>query len=125
MSKFFFCKECGIEVPRKANSQRYCEACAAEKKRQQQRKKYVSKYVPKEGATYGNGHGTWDLRGKSLSEIALEARALGMSYGEYVNACNSGSMKAILLQRGISVQTARALIRKAKAEKTKKGKKTT
>lgn len=118
MSTFLICKECGIEVPRKSNRQKYCEACAAKKK------KCPSKYVPKEGATYGNGYGTWDLRGKSLSEIALEARALGMSYGEYVNACNSGSMKAILLQRGISVQTAKALIRKAKAEKTKKGKKT-
>lgn len=120
MSTFLICKECGIEVPRKANSQRYCEACATEKKR----KKYISKYVPKEGAKYGHGQGGWTLKGKSLSEIALEARALGMSYGEYVNACSAGKMSDILRARGISPQKAQGLIRKAYNDKNKKGKKT-
>ena len=120
MRTFLICKECGIEVPRKANSQRYCEACATEKKR----KKYISKYVPKEGAKYGHGQGGWTLKGKSLSEIALEARALGMSYGEYVNACSAGKMSDILRARGISPQKAQGLIRKAYNDKNKKGKKT-
>lgn len=120
MSEFFICKECGKETPRKANSQRYCADCAAEKKRQQAKKRYVSKYVPREAAKYGNGSGTWGLSGKSLGEISLEARALGMSYGEYVNACNTGAITKTLLSRGISPQTAKALIRKAKIKKGKK-----
>lgn len=121
--EFLYCKDCGIEVPRKSPNQVYCPDCAAKYKSHSVREKKppsIFKHTAK--PEYGNGEGQWNLRGKSLTDIALEAKALGMSYGEYVNACSSGKMENILAARGLCTITARNMIRKAKIENEKRKK---
>ena len=52
------------------------------------------------------------LEGKSLSEVALEAKALGMTYGQYVSACSVGTITKMLEADGISRDKARRMIQK-------------
>lgn len=101
--KTIICADCGKEVERRHPRQKYCPECAAGKK-------------PESLRSQPSG----DIYKKSLSDIALEARALGLSYGEYVSAVNSGKLKQILIARGITGAKANSLIRKAYAEKEKR-----
>lgn len=61
----------------------------------------------------------WDLKGKSLDQIVCEARALGVSYGMYVSACNFGTVERLLANRGITDGLKR--ISRAWRERQKKG----
>ena len=48
----------------------------------------------------------FDLSGKDLAEVALEAKTLGMSYGEYTSACFGGTIEKKLIMQGISREEA-------------------
>lgn len=61
--------------------------------------------------------GMFDLTGKELGDVALEARSLGMSYGEYVTAATTGTISARLAVRGISPAQAKKKIEKGYSER--------
>lgn len=56
---------------------------------------------------------TFDIDGKSLNEVALEAKALGMTYGSYCTACSAGTIIKTLASKGITPVDARSRIQKA------------
>ena len=60
----------------------------------------------------------FDLSGKDLAEVALEAKALGMSYGEYTSACFGGTIERKLAMQGISREEAGKMIANAKRKRT-------
>ena len=66
----------------------------------------------------------FSLAGKSLAEVSLEARALGMSYGQYTSACSGGTIGAVLAADGISRDKARRLIAAEKKRNTPAKRKT-
>ena len=121
------CLECGAEIPKTPNRQ-YCSACARKRRRQQdavRREQYKragrkKTAVPPEQKERNE---LFSLAGKSLAEVSLEARALGMSYGQYTSACSGGTIGAILAADGISRDKARRMIIKARERRNKTTKK--
>lgn len=65
----------------------------------------------------------FDLSGKDLAEVALEAKTLGMSYGEYTSACFGGTIEKKLIMQGISREEAGKMIANAKRKKARAKKK--
>lgn len=112
------CLGCGQEIPKTPNRQ-YCSACARKRRRQQdevRREQYKragrkKTAVPPEQKKRNE---LFSLAGKSLAEVSLEARALGMSYGQYTSACSGGTIGAVLAADGISRDKARRMIIKAR-----------
>ena len=121
------CLGCGQEIPKTPNRQ-YCSACARKRRRQQdevRREQYKragrkKTAVPPEQKKRNE---LFSLAGKSLAEVSLEARALGMSYGQYTSACSGGTIVAILTADGISRDKARRMIIKARERRNKTTKK--
>ena len=116
------CLGCGQEIPKTPNRQ-YCSACARKRRRQQdevRREQYKragrkKTAVPPEQKKRNE---LFSLAGKSLAEVSLEARALGMSYGQYTSACSGGTIGAVLAADGISRDKARRLIAAEKKRNT-------
>jgi hypothetical protein len=44
----------------------------------------------------------WCLTGKGIAQVSAEAAALKLSYGEYVAGIETGTIEAILRDRGIT-----------------------
>lgn len=115
-TKTIKCSCCGQEIVAAPN-RKYCPYCAHERIKQQ-RKQGHERAVQrkKEKAAAEKTKNTRDklfaLEGKSLSEVALEAKALGMTYGQYVNACSVGTITKMLEADGISRDKARRMIQK-------------
>lgn len=71
------CQECGAVIPQTDKRRRYCDSCvhthklAAAKRRAEEHKAKKESVQPKPVV-------------KSIAEIQREARAAGMSYGQYV-----------------------------------------
>ena len=122
------CLGCGQEIPKTPNRQ-YCSACARKRRRQQdevRREQYKragrkKTAVPPEQKKRNE---LFSLAGKSLAEVSLEARALGMSYGQYTSACSGGTIGAVLAADGISRDKARRLIAAEKKRNTPAQRKT-
>lgn len=123
------CEACGGLTPGGRN-RKYCPACA--KKRARERMEAANagryRYTPnkKPQAEEVKRHYTrprrtgllFDLGGKELSEVALEAKTLGMSYGEYTSACFGGTIERKLAMQGVSREAAGHMIANAKRKKT-------
>ncbi|MBS5690015.1 MAG: hypothetical protein KHW95_07200 [Firmicutes bacterium] len=123
------CAGCGV-LTVGGHNRKYCPACA--KKRARERMEAANagryRYTPnkKPQAEEVKRHYTrprrtgllFDLGGKELSEVALEAKTLGMSYGEYTSACFGGTIEKKLIMQGISREAAGHMIANAKRKKT-------
>ena len=86
------CPRCGRAVERTAPNQIYCSNCSRMKKRPSGKKK---KSLQERLCDHR------DLRGKSLARVDAEAKAFGLSYGQYTAAVYSGGIDALLKSRGI------------------------
>lgn len=117
MNEYLVCKECGERAIRYHHSQKYCAACAAAKRSRRPRSPKldlsdvpknvcVSKVPPEKKG--------WSTHGKSLRLISAEAAELGMTYGQYMSAIQSGSIEDILIARGMTPSQWRAKLRAAK-----------
>lgn len=134
-AKMMTCEGCGGWMEYRPH-RKFCYTCAALRRQEQNaasrarqtalglyesRKKpkiVEHKYVkPKR-----TGH-LFDLTGKSLTEVALEARTLKLTYGAYSTACALGTIEAILASAGISRDAARRMIAAEKRRQTKTKKK--
>lgn len=117
------CQKCGSLIPA-AHGRKYCEDCAKERaveylieyRKEHQFKK--PKAEPKRNSRPRRSGVLFDLSGKDLAEVALEARTLGMTYGEYTTACFCGTIADKLLMQGVSRDKAASMIANAKREKT-------
>ena len=114
-TKTIKCLGCGCEIVAAPN-RKYCSDCAKARQREavKRARAKASSHSVKE---YGKEQITkrdklFALEGKSLSEVALEAKALGMTYGQYVSACSVGTITKLLEADGISRDKARRLIKK-------------
>lgn len=129
------CEECGGYVPYRPH-RKYCETCAANRKHRQdaksqkalvaQRKKTEPELRPTIKTPRRTGE-LFELSGKSLAEVSLEARTLGMTYGKYTSACALGTIEAVLNAQGISRDKAQHMVaaaKKARRAMQKKLKKT-
>ena len=121
------CLECGAGIPETPN-RKYCDECARSRRRQQdavRREQYKRAGREKTAASpvQKKRNELFSLAGKSLAEVSLEARALGMSYGKYTSACSGGTIGAILAADGISRDKARRMIIKARERRNKTTKK--
>lgn len=105
------CVECGKMAARNSSNQKYCRGCAAKKRYIQRpsRKKPVASETDV-------GRSAWDLTGKTLSELALEARAIGMTYGKYISACSTGTITEQLINMGLTPEEAKYKIKMAHDE---------
>ena len=116
------CAACGAQINR-AHGRVFCEDCAkarqAERNRTRSRDN-VKKPKP-EPAVYVRPRRTgrmFDLSGKDLAEVDLEAKTLGMTYGQYTAACAAGTIEQKLMMQGISREEATRLVKTAKRRKT-------
>lgn len=123
------CEKCGGLTPG-GHNRKYCPACA--KKRAKERMEAANagryRYTPnkKPQAEEVKRHYTrprrtgllFDLGGKELSEVALEAKTLGMSYGEYTSACFGGTIERKLAMQGVSREAAGRMIASATRKRT-------
>lgn len=125
------CKGCGTLFTRAHPSQKYCTECAMEKRRTSSLASKSKKLTEKDIADlgrWGAAHAPmtpfetpgWSTEGKSLRLVAAEARELGMSYGEYTSAIQSGRIEKILLSRGMTPEEWRAKLRAAKKKVSKR-----
>lgn len=126
------CEACGGLTPGGRN-RKYCPACA--KKRAKERMEAANagryRYTPNKKPQAEEKHYTrprrtgllFDLSGKDLAEVALEAKTLGMSYGEYTSACFGGTIEKKLIMQGISREEAGKMIANAKRKKARAKKK--
>lgn len=116
--RYIRCQECGGYIPYRPH-RKYCETCAANRRRRQnaesqkaliaQRRKPAPEIKPMLKRPRRSGD-LFDLSGKSLAEVSLEARTLGMTYGAYTSACALGTIEAILNAAGISRDKAQHMV---------------
>lgn len=92
--RYIECAKCGAAVERIAPNQKYCSLCGRGK-----RKKTRGKTGRRSLAERLADHR--DLSGKSLRRVDAEAKAFGLSYGQYTAAVYSGGIDALLKSRGI------------------------
>lgn len=116
------CRECGGMIVHKPN-RLYCETCARIRKKTNEReykKTYPHENTQKpraEKKPYSRPRRTgelFDLTGKSIEEVSVEARALNMTYGRYSAACMSGAIERELAALGIDRHAASEAIKKEK-----------
>ncbi len=90
--QYIDCVSCGRRVVKTAPNRKYCRACAEKAKRSGRKRKLSTARLL-----------SWqDLRGKSLARVDAEAKAFGLSYGQYTAAVYSGGIDALLRSRGFS-----------------------
>ena len=99
------CERCGEEVKALRSTKKYCEECANQRKneqilaaKQRKREKRLLAAAMKKQEETGN---FFDLSGKSLAVVDAEAKALGLSYGQYSALVRSGGIIPYLQARGI------------------------
>lgn len=125
---FKLCEKCHCLIST-AHGRRYCPDCAKEVRLEQMRElrrnaKQQKSKTEKGSHTRPSRSGVlFDLGGKSLAEVALEARTLGMSYGKYTSACFGGTITAELTMQGITRDKAACLIAEAKTQNSRKKRK--
>ena len=118
------CEKCGGLTPG-GHGRRFCPSCARQRKieRSAEENKKLLKpdesraEKPKDTRPRRTGQ-LFDLGGKDLAEVALEARTLGMTYGEYTSACFGGTIEQKLSMQGLDRETASKMIAAAKRKRT-------
>ena len=123
------CAACGAPINPPAQRQ-YCAGCLKALQRERNRERYrgANKKPRAEITTYVRPRRTgrmFDCSGKDLAGVALEARALGMTYGQFTSACAAGTIERKLAMQGISREVATRLVVNAKRRKTAARKKKT
>lgn len=111
------CANCGAPIDI-AHGRIYCAECAKKRRR---RKTTLGPEKPEPERVFSRPRRTgksFDLAGKDIEEVALEAKAVGMSYGEYSNACAFGTIEQKLKMQGMSREEAVNLIKNAKRRRT-------
>ena len=112
MAEMLICAVCGRETPRKAKAQKYCPDCARVVAQKNNRERANVRYerlkeerqaesrpqapLPKKNygfLTPSVAPEGWSLAGKSADQVTAEARALGLSYGQYSSYVNSGMIE--------------------------------
>lgn len=88
------CVLCGKVVEKPRGAQKICDSCRGDiKSRPVANKKQMGAQPSPERP--------WDLRGKDLTRVGVEAAALGLTYGKYVSYIESGFIDRHCLQEGI------------------------
>lgn len=123
------CAVCGAPIKPPVQRQ-YCADCLKALQRERNRERYrgANKKPRAEIPAYVRPRRTgrmFDCSGKDLAEVALEARALGMTYGQFTSACAAGTIERKLAMQGISREAATRLVVNAKRRKTAAKKKKT
>lgn len=91
--QYIDCAICGRRVPRTSPNRKYCRACADKMHRSGRKRRGLSDQCLN----------NWrDLRGKSLARVDAEAKAFGLSYGQYTAAVYSGGIDTLLRSRGFN-----------------------
>lgn len=118
------CEKCGGLTPG-GHGRRFCPTCARQRKIERSAEENKKLLKPDESraekSKYTRPRRTgqlFDLGGKDLAEVALEAKTLGMSYGEYTSACFGGTIERKLDMQGISREAAGHMIANAKRKRT-------
>lgn len=113
MTDFLDCQICGKRTERSSNNQKYCPECSkvawkslylerqkAAAKLREDAKKASPPPCPRKKKTAKLPD--WcNLEGKSLARVDAEAKAFGLSYGQYTAAVASGSIDQLLKMKGI------------------------
>lgn len=99
----FNCPDCGVLIKQPWWNQKYCADCAAKRQKEYNRQRsreyhQTHKRPPakkkaepeKKPAPRKKRSSPWDLSGKSGTQVEIEARALGLSYGRYVALIDCG-----------------------------------
>jgi len=90
--QYIDCAICGRRVVKTSPNRKYCRSCAEKAKRGGKKRKLSTARLL-----------SWrDLRGKSLARVDAEAKAFGLSYGQYTAAVYSCGIDALLRSRGIT-----------------------
>lgn len=123
------CEKCGGLTPG-GHGRRFCPTCARQRKIERSAEENKKLLKPDESSAekpkYTRPRRTgqlFALGGKDLAEVALEAKTLGMSYGEYTSACFGGTIEKKLIMQGISREEAGKMIANAKRKKARAKKK--
>lgn len=119
------CEKCGGLTPG-GHGRRFCPTCARQRKIERSAEENKKLLKPDESSAekpkYTRPRRTgqlFDLGGKDLAEVALEARALGMTYGEYTSACFGGTIEQRLAcYEGLDREKASKMISAAKRKRT-------
>jgi len=113
----FKCAACGRDTERRSANQKYCQGCAYfihvkqtidAQRLARQKKEADAARIKKEASKAEERRKkaerlvTLTLEGKSLRRIAAEAKAFGLSYGQYSAAISSGGIRQLLRHRGIT-----------------------
>lgn len=111
----FVCECCGKEGKKNNATQRYCNAECRKRVDKEKRRRYrQEREADKRAAAVmeerRERHATkpdarlreLSLEGKSLARVDAEARAFGLSYGQYTAAIRSGGIIQLLRSRGIT-----------------------
>lgn len=136
--KYILCAICGAKVEKRSATQILCGSaeCKKEHLRRQrreqnymrniyaERKKPAPEQTPPPRKLRASSE-LFELSGKSLNRVALEAKVVGMSYGKYCVACSAGRIEHELAKLGISRERAQLMVqqeqrRLAAAKKAKK-----
>lgn len=118
---FKLCEKCK-RIISAAYGRKYCPDCAkevrlAQMREQREKGKFKKPKAEAKRDTRPRWSGAlFNLDGKSLAEVNLEARALSMSYGKYVSACFNGTIVAELAAQGIERDKADRLITEARGK---------
>lgn len=100
------CERCGQKIENARGNQRFCHDCAAaayRERRMEERKKCAEPETPTEEkcTSLPPAAVPWSLAGKSADQVEVEARALGLSYGQYSAFCSTGMMEQYCRARGV------------------------
>lgn len=121
--KYILCAICGAKVEKRSSTQILCGStdCKKEHIRKQrreqnymrniyaERKKPAPEQTPSPRKLRASTE-LFELSGKSLNRVALEAKVVGMSYGKYCVACRSGRIERELEKAGISRERAQLMV---------------
>lgn len=104
--ELFTCPACGEVVERKTSNKKYCTDCAAKRQKmtvtQRQQMDLLLGVTKLKRPTTSEALATFDPKGKSIERLNAEARAFGMTYGQYVAACENGTIKSKLKVEGVT-----------------------
>jgi len=103
-----YCANCGKQIENAKSNRTYCANCAGKEKDLQQADKRqrakAPEPLPKKDYAFLTPSAAppeWSLKGKSADQVEAEARALGLSYGQYSAYCSSGLIVRYCRERGV------------------------
>ncbi len=103
--ELFTCPACGEVAERKTPNKKYCTDCAAKRQKmtvtQRQQMDLLLGVTKLKRPTTSEALATFDPKGKSIERLNAEARAFGMTYGQYVAAVACGSIVHVVESKGI------------------------